>query len=217
VIDLLIKYAPAFISGAIVTLQLALIVWGLGLVLGVLLGALRARLKGVWRELSSVFFLGLASVPILVYLLWAYYPLQRGLGVNIPAFATAAGVLALYNAIGISDIVRGAILNFPNEYGEAGRALGIPPGKLRRFVMTPLIIQSTLPGYIASQVGALHMTLFASLISVDELFRQAQRVNSIEYQPVEVFSLLAIFYFALSFPLLMFSKWLEAKTSFERT
>jgi ABC-type amino acid transport system permease subunit len=55
------------------------------------------------------------------------------------------------------------------------------------------------------------MTLFASLISLDELFRVSQRINSIEFKPVEIYTIIAIFYFALSAPILIFSELLQKR------
>lgn len=42
----------------------------------------------------------------------------------------------------------------------------------------PLVLRQVLSPLLVSQVVMLHMTLFASLISVEELLRIAQRINS---------------------------------------
>ena len=47
----------------------------------------------------------------------------------------------------------------------------------------------------------LQATLFASLISVDEIFRVAQRINAVEYKPVEVYTALALFFLLVCLPL----------------
>ncbi len=47
----------------------------------------------------------------------------------------------------------------------------------------------------------LHMTIFSSLISVEEIFRMSQRVNAIEYQPVEIYSALGVFFLLISLPI----------------
>ena len=118
-------------------------------------------------------------------------------------------MLSIYNAVTISELVKGAIEGFPSEFREVARVNGLSRGAFAREIMTPMLTHGFLPGYLSSQVAALHLTLFASLISVDELFRVAQRINSLEYNAVTVFSLLAIFYFVLSFPLLLLSRWLD--------
>lgn len=208
------RYSTALLDGAITTLELAMIIWLLGLVIGAPLGILRgSQSSGATKGLLQVAVLALSSVPILVYLLWAHYPLQAGLGVSVPPFLTAAVVLTLYNALTVSELVQGALKDFPVAFEMAARVNGLRRGVFAKEILAPIVFRAALPGYLGSQVAALHLTLFASLISVDELFRVAQRINSIEYNAVEVFSVLAIFYFCLSFPLLLFSKWAESRLS----
>ena len=106
----------------------------------------------------------------------------------------------------ISDVVRGALADYPPEHEEVARLTGVSKANFVRNIKIPMLLATVLPSYVATQVTALHSTLFASLISVEELFRQAQRINSIEYDPVATYSLLVIFYFLLSFPLLVGAK-----------
>jgi len=113
------------------------------------------------------------------------------------SFYTAAVVFAFYNTLTIGEVVRGAIEDLPVAFSMVAQVTGVPRGTYMRTIMVPLALRAALPSYLVSQVGVLHMTLFASLISVDELFRVIQRINSIEYNAVEVYSLLAIFYFCL--------------------
>jgi ABC-type amino acid transport system permease subunit len=144
-----------------------------------------------------------SSIPIMVYLLWCHYPLQAWLGISIPPFITAATVFSFYNTLVIGEVVRSAVEDLPISFQLAAQATGLPNSTYIRYILLPLTFRAALPGYLVSQVGVLHLTLFASLISVDELFRVTQRINSVEYNAVGVFSILAIFYFVLSFPLLL--------------
>jgi polar amino acid transport system permease protein len=206
------RYWPALLDGALTTIQLAIIAWLGGLVLGTVIGIVRAghRTSG-GREVSAMLALAASSVPIIVYLLWAYYPLQASLGISVPAFATAAIVFTLYNSLVVAEIVRGAILDLPLAFGIAARVNGVSRWAYLRSVVLPLGFRVALPSYLVSQVGTLHLTLFSSLISVDDLFRAVQRINSIEYDAVGVYSVLAIFYFVLSFPLLLASRWADTR------
>ena len=135
--------------------------------------------------------------------MWCYYPLQSVLGISLTPFVTAATVFAFYNTLTIGEVVRSAVEDLPVSFSQAAKATGVPRGVYIRYIMLPLALRAALPGYIVSQVGVLHMHFFASLISVDELFRVVQRINAIEYNAVGVYSLLALFYFVLSFPLLL--------------
>lgn len=209
-IEILVDYREAFLKGALTTLHLTLWVWCIGLFVGVQLGVLRSRVSGpVAGNALTFVFLAFGSVPVLVYLFWFHFPVQQILGVVWDPFITSSIVLGLFNAIMISDVVRGALADFPRELEDVAKVTGVSKSTFIREVKFPIILASVLPGYVATQVTALHSTLFASLISVEELFRQAQRINSIEYDPVSTYSLLVIFYFVLSFPLLIGAKVLE--------
>jgi His/Glu/Gln/Arg/opine family amino acid ABC transporter permease subunit len=206
-ISLLIRYHEALLDGALVSLELAAIAWSGGLVFGTLLGIWRASYsRGARRSGITLFSTAASSIPVMVYLLWCHYPLQAYLGISVPPFYTAAVVFTFYNTLTIGEVVRGAIGDLPVAYSMVAQVTGVPRGTYMRAIMIPLALRAALPSYFVSQVGVLHMTLFASLISVDELFRVIQRINSIEYNAVEVYSLLAIFYFVLSFPLLILAR-----------
>jgi polar amino acid transport system permease protein len=206
------RYFPALLDGALVTLQLASITWLGGLVFGATIGIWRAsRMRERSRMVTDLAVLALSSVPVMVYLLWVHYPLQSWLGVQIPPFYTAAITFTIYNSLAVGEIVAGAIREVPIAYQMAARVGGVPRALYLRTVVVPLATRAALPSYLVSQVTALHLTLFASLISVDELFRAVQRINALEYDAVSIYSLLVIFYFGLSLPLLVAAKWASRK------
>jgi polar amino acid transport system permease protein len=70
-------------------------------------------------------------------------------------------------------------------------------------IQLPLVLRQILPPLLTLQVVMLQATLFASLISVEELFRVIQRINAEVYRPVETYTLLALFFIALCAPLNM--------------
>jgi ABC-type amino acid transport system permease subunit len=102
---------------------------------------------------------------------------------------------------------------FPRQYYEVALTHGVRKRDYFIFIEIPLIIRQALPSILIVLVNVLHMTLFAGLISVDEMFRTALRINSIEYKPVEVFTILALFFILLSTPLLLLSILLRRKFS----
>jgi ABC-type amino acid transport system permease subunit len=215
-IRLIERYDYALAAGALVTLKLSAIVWLGGFVLGTVVGVLRASVRSrTGSGAASIAALAAASIPILVYLLWAYYPLQQLLRWQVSPFTTAAAVFTAYNVLVVSSLIYGGINELPLAYSMAARVSGIPRLSYVRVILLPLAVRRILPAYLASQVNALHLTLFASLISVEELFRVTQRINSIEYDPVSAYSLLALFYFALSFPLFLASRWAERRLARE--
>ena len=57
----------------------------------------------------------------------------------------------------------------------------------------------------------LQTTLFASLISVDVIFRIAQRINAQVYKPVEIYTALAVLFLIVCLPLHGLAHWLRVR------
>lgn len=201
----------AFLAGLSTTVRLCLIVWFTSLFLGSGLGIaasrswiMRAGLGGV----SALF----AGVPALVVLFWLYYPGQAILGVDVSPFSTAALALSMIGIVFVAESILRSIEEVPSQYALAGAVAGLSRQDVLRYVTVPLILNSFVPRLLVTFVSLFQMTFFAAFISVDELFRAAQRVNAIVYRPVEIYTALALFCMAVSLPLYATAAWLRKRT-----
>ena len=109
----------------------------------------------------------------------------------------------------VADIVRTALLEFPKQYIIAGQVCGMDTNAIFKKIQFPIIFRQILPSLLTTQVNMLQLTLFASLISVGEIFRAAQDVNSVIYKPVEIYSALALFFLVICLPLNGLALWLK--------
>ena len=209
VLDILVRYREGLWGGLTVTLKLCAVVWTSGLVLGSLFGIAAARFpKSVgWPVRGAGFVLG--GMPLLVFLFWLHYPLQSLLNVVIDPFYTASFALSVVNIFLVCDIVRHAVADFPRQYVIAGEVCGMNRRAILRHIEAPLILRQILPALLTAQVTMLQCTLFASLISVEEIFRVAQRINSTIYRPVEIYTALGILFLAVCLPLNGLALWLK--------
>jgi polar amino acid transport system permease protein len=208
VFEILQRYWPAFWGGLKTTLQLSGITWCIGLIGGVPLGVAAHRAL-VFRWVSRCLSFFLAGIPFLVLLYWAHFPVQVLLGVVIDPFITSASVLCLLNVVGVAEVCRVALDGFPQEYLQAAKVCGLSRRATILEIQLPMVFRQTIPGLMNLQVLMLQMTLFASLISVEELFRVAQQINSAIYRPVEIYSALAVFFLAICLPLNGLAAWLR--------
>jgi ABC-type amino acid transport system permease subunit len=200
VIDILLRYRQAFMGGLRNTMALAGIAWFLGLTVGIPLGALARRyVRWVGYPLHAVSF-AIAAIPPIVLLYWAHFPLQTAFKIVIDPFVTASTILSFLNVVVVAQIVRSALDNFRDEYRLAAQVSGMTRREIFRFVELPLIAREVLPSILASQVLILQSTIFASLISVPELFRVAQLIDSKIYQPIQIYSALAVFFLVVCLP-----------------
>jgi ABC-type amino acid transport system permease subunit len=209
VVGLLVKYHEAFLSGLAVTIWLTLIIWLSGLLGGGALGILSARYDfavGIPMRLLAFLIFG---IPILVLLFWAHFPLQVALGVMLDPFITAAAVLSIINILTVSDLVRSHIVDFPAQYEVAARVCGLNRRTFIFKIQLPILLRQLIPSLLPLQIVMLQSTLFASLISVEEIFRVSQRINSLEYKPVHIYTALALFFLAVCLPVNGIAIWLR--------
>jgi His/Glu/Gln/Arg/opine family amino acid ABC transporter permease subunit len=209
--SIIYTYKEGLLSGLLVTLGLCAIIWLSGLIFGVLFGIFAHRQKESTGWFLRILAFILASTPVLVLLFWLHYPLQALLGVVIIPFITAAFALSLINTVGVAQIVRDALDDFPKQYVLAAKVCGLTERNIVRDIQLPIISRQVLPSILTLQVNMLQLTLFASLISVEEIFRVAQRINSIIYRPVEVYTALAIFFILICLPLNILASHLKKK------
>jgi ABC-type amino acid transport system permease subunit len=200
VFDILITYRQAFVTGLMVSVQLCLIIWSCGIILGSALGIVAANDKFLGR-LTQAFAFALSAVPTLVFLFWLHYPAQAMFNVVINPFYTAAFTLSIVSIFTTSEMVRQAVRDFPQQYLIAAKVSGLSRRDQILSIQLPLLFRQLLPNYLTMQVAMLHATLFASLISVEEIFRVAQRINSTIYKPVEIYTALGVFFLAVCLPI----------------
>ena len=209
--QILYQYREDFIVGLTVTLKLCLLVWTIGLIFGFLLGFAGAKFKRYIGLPSRIISFVLGGVPVLVFLFWLHYPVQFWMGVVIDGIYTTVTALAIINTFLVADIVRNALINFPLQFVLAGEVCGLDKKTIYRRIQLPIILRQILPGILFTQVAMLQSTLFASLISVEEIFRVCQRINSNIYKPVEIYSALAILFLLICLPINGIGYWLKNK------
>ena len=211
VLDILITYKSAFLNGLSTTFALAMIIWSAGLLFGAVLGVVGAKWTMFVGIPSRTISFALSGVPILVFLFWLHYPLQALLGVVVDPFITAAATLSLINVFAVADVIRGVLNDFPSQYVIAGRVCGMSSSQILVHIQLPIVLRQTVPVLLMIQVNMLQATLFASLISVNEIFRVAQQINSQIYRPVEIYTALGLLFLVICLPLNGLALWLKAK------
>ncbi len=206
---ILVEYHQAFASGLWVTLQLCASIWAIGILGGTALGFWASHhAQTVGRALHGLVFAA-GSIPVLILLVWMHYPLQTAFGIVVEPFWTALAALSLVNLLMVGDLVFKALQEFPQQYVTAARMYGLTMRQTAIKIQLPMLVRQVLPSLILSQVVMLHATLLASLISVEELFRVAQRINAMIYKPVEIYTALALFFLAICLPLNLLAAWLK--------
>jgi polar amino acid transport system permease protein len=175
------------------------------IVIGVVVGAAAcyARLSRFWwlRLLSRSYQELFRCTPLLVQILWAYYALPMLLGVTISNVMAGLLTLSLYVGSFYAEIFRGGILAIDKGQREAASAIGMSGVQSMRYIIMPQAIKNMLPAFINQSVIQLKNTSLLYAISLAELTYMTSVVTSETYRPLEAYSMAAILYFAMLFPL----------------
>lgn len=211
VFEILSNYHKELWSGLKVTLQLCGFVYPIGIVLGSLIGIARHKWKIVAGIPGFIFSLIISSTPILVFLFWLHYPLQYMLQIVVDPFITSVLALSVVMTVIVSEQVRHALNDFPTQYLLSARACGLTNKQIVRKIQLPMIFRQMLPNLLFAMVTVLQATLFTSMIGLNEIFRVAQQINSDIYQPVQIYTALAIFFIGVCAVLNILAFWLKSR------
>jgi polar amino acid transport system permease protein len=209
--QVLIQYHYLLLQGFLTTLKLLGCIILIGIPFGILLGVIGGRYNSEIGKVIKASRFITKVIPVLVFLFWLHYPLQSLLGIVVDPFWTTIIALGIINMVATANIVTIELELLPKSYREAGITLGMSKNQVVKYIELPLLIRRTLPQLLLNQASMLEYTLFASLISAPELFRTAQTINAMIYKPVEIYSLLVLFFLAILAPLHLFISWLQKK------
>ncbi len=209
--QILLQYHHLLLQGFFTTLKLLGSIILIGIPFGILIGVIGGRYnREIGHSIKRARFIT-KVIPVLVFLFWLHYPLQGLLGIVVDPFWTTIIALGLINIITTAHIITVELELLPRSYSEAAVTLGMPKKDVIRYIELPLLMRRTVPDLLLNQAAMLEYTLFASLISVPELFRVAQTINSMIYRPVAIYSLLVIFFLIILVPLHLFIKRIQKR------
>lgn len=190
-----------FVTGVWVTFLYTIGSILIGIAVG--LAACFARLSRFWwlrlfaRSYQELF----RCTPLLVQILWAYYALPMILGITISNTMAGLLTLSLYVGSFYAEIFRGGILAVDKGQREAAAAIGMSSLQAMLYVIMPQAIKGMLPAFINQSVIQLKNTSLLYAISIAELTYMTSVVTSETYRPLEAYSMAAVLYFAMLFPL----------------
>ncbi|HEV3087341.1 MAG TPA: amino acid ABC transporter permease [Candidatus Elarobacter sp.] len=203
-----------FLAGGLgVTLELAAISIVLSFIAGVILAL--ARLSPI-RPLSivaTIYIEGMRALPVLLVIFFSFFALPRIIGVKLEPFTAGVIAMSAFTAALVAEIVRAGVLAVPKGLIEAAESQGLSAGQIVRIVTLPIAIRQMMPALVAQFVTLLKDTSLTAVIGILELTRRGQIVFAQPpFQPIPVFALIALIYFAANFGLAQAGRRLEART-----
>lgn len=203
------KYRSLLLTGLLYTLVFTVICVILGLLVGLVTGLGRLSSNPVVTAPLRAYIEVFRCTPVLVQLVWFYYALPVLTGIEMSAMAAATVCLALYGGAFYSEIVRGGIISIDPGQTEAAKALGMTRFQLMRRIILPQAFKKMVPPLMNQSIMQLKNTSLLSVLAVPDLLYQGQVIAHDTYRPLEVYTFIALAYFAVLLPITIWAKRME--------
>jgi polar amino acid transport system permease protein len=205
------QYRGLILLGLAVTMAYTVGSIFFGLVIGLVTGLLRLS-RNLFVNAPLIAYVEIfRCTPLLVQIIWFYYALPVVVGIDIPATVAATLVLSLYTGAFYAEIVRGGVNSIERGQWDAARAIGMRQGQLMRYVILPQAVKLMVPPFMNQSIIQLKNTSLVSTIAVADLLYQGELITAATYRPLEVYTMVAVLYFAVLFPLTLGAQLVERR------
>jgi len=205
----IVSVLPFLLKGLTYTVQLTVVAAIGGTLLGILLALARlSHLK--WLSMLAASYINLMrSIPLLLVIFWFYFlvpvMLQSLTGADYPpkigAERSAYFTFILFEAAYFAEIVRAGIQSIPKGQLGAAYALGLTYAQSMRLIILPQALRNMLPVLLTQTIVLFQDVSLVALLNVTDFVGAAMKIAQRDSRVVEMYTLVAVVYFVLSFVL----------------
>ncbi|ALL65746.1 amino acid ABC transporter membrane protein, PAAT family [Paraburkholderia caribensis MBA4] len=188
---------PLLYAGLVFTVPLTLVSFAIGIALAFIVALIRLFGPG-WSVAVVRFYVWLfRGSPLLVQLFVIFYGLPN---VGIVLDPLTAAIIGFSLNVGAynSEVIRGVIESIPKGQWEAAYSMGMTRGQALRRAILPQAARVALPPLSNSFIALVKDTSLAAVLTVPEIFQAAQRIASVTYEPLILYTEAALIYLVFS-------------------
>ncbi|MDG5816216.1 ABC transporter substrate-binding protein/permease [Chitinispirillales bacterium ANBcel5] len=200
--------ASMLIQGFVITIGVAIASILAGLILAIPVGVILHSEPRVWYTIFRSITDFIRGTPVLIQLFFVYFGAPQ-LGISLSPIASAIITLSLNSAAYMSEVIRSGLMAVDKGQGIAARALGLNRREQFLYVVWPQAFRVALPPLVNSAVALLKDTALVSVISVNEIITETQSIISVTYDPMRFYFIVAIMFFAFTYPLMQLAGKIE--------
>lgn len=185
------------IASVEVTIPLTVFGFALAMVVALFMALVQYANIKVLKQFARFYIWIFRGTPLLVQLFLAYFGLPK-LGIVMDAFPCALLVLGLNEGAYCAETLRSALESVSEGQIEAGYCVGMNYIQIMWHVVLPQAFRTAFPPLSNSLISMLKDTSLAAIITVADMFMAAQRVVGRTYEPLWVYSEVALVYLFMS-------------------
>jgi polar amino acid transport system permease protein len=193
-----IRNIPLLLGGALVSLELTLIVFVLSFGIGTLLAVARFNRKNkLLYCLATVYVEIIRNTPALVQIFLIYFGLPQ-FGIRLSPVVAGIIGLTVNNCAYIAEIVRAGIQSIAKGQWEAAHSIGLSDYRIFMSVIYPQALRNIFPSLSNQFIMILFGTSLLSALDVKDLTQRASILNSETFRTMEIFTFVTLMYYGIS-------------------
>lgn len=201
------------VDGLWVTLQLTLVANVIGVTAGFGLALLVGSRLAVLRLPAMLFVEFFRCTPAIVQIVWFFYCVPMLFNVFLDPITMGILALGLNLTAFNAEAYRASIQAVPREHLDAGIALGLTPAQRVLNIVLPQALRASVPVLLTNGIGTFQQSALVAIVGVSDLMYQGKMLATQTYRPIETFTIIALFYLAVSFPVSQLVGWMERRRS----
>ncbi len=192
-----LEFAPKFIPGVELTLELAFFSIVLGMLIGLIVAVLKLTKYKFLKKLMNFYITIVRGTPLLLQLYFIFFGLPS-LGIMIDSFPSAIIALALHNGAYISEIFRGSIESIDYGQREAARSLGMTKWQAMKRVVLPQAFKRSVPALGNQFIIAVKDSSLASVITITETMLLARQFSAATFNVFPIYFTAGVYYLIIT-------------------
>lgn len=190
-------YLPRLLDGAVLALQIAVLAFAGGLLIGTLCAAIRSFGPRWLALIVGAYVTFFINTPQLVQIYFLYFALPDA-GILLSSFNAVLIGMTLNAGAYLAEIQRAGFESVHRSELEASEVLGFSRMQQIRHVIMPHVMKVLFPPLSSHFIIVTLGTSMASVFGVEELTGQALNINSLTFRSIEVFSITAAIYVVIT-------------------
>ena len=190
-------YLPRLLDGALVSLQIAVLAFSGGLLIGTACAAVKSFGPRWLARIVGGYVVFFTNTPQLVQIYFLYFALPD-MGILLSSFAAVVIGMTLNAGAYLTEIQRAGFESRRASEMEAAIVMGFSRLQQIRYVILPHVAKVLFPPLSNHFIIVTLGTSMAAVFGVEELTGQAFNVNSTTFRSIEVFTVTAGIYVALT-------------------
>jgi len=191
-----ISIAP-LLKGLWVSLELTLAANVIGIVFGFGLALL---IMSPFRAIRLPFMLFVEffrCTPAIIQIVWIFYCVPMLFDIFLDPITMGILALGLNLMAFNAEAYRASIQAVPREQIDAGIALGLNPLQRILYIVFPTAFRASIPVLLTNGIVIFQQS---AIVAIQDLMYQGKSLATETYRPIETFTVVALIYFAVSFP-----------------